>query len=90
MITELRGLAASNLRLQVLHSIEGQDLVMKVHVSALCNEQVFGSVFEVKESLADVPEEQVSEFVRDKCQQLRSKTAERLDGFEVRAGIIGQ
>ena len=90
MITELRGQAASNVRLHVLHSIEGQELIMKVYVTALCNEQIYESVFERTESLADVPEDQVGEFVRDRCEQVRAETARRIGDFEVRAGIVGQ
>ena len=90
MVTELRGQSASSVRLHVLHSIEGQELVMKVYVTALCNEQIYESVSERTASLADVPEDQVGEFVRNNCEQVRDETAERVAGFEVKAGIIEQ
>jgi len=90
MVMELRGQSANSVRLHVLHSVEGQELVMKVYVTALCNEQIFESVFERTASLADVPEDQVDGFIRDMSVQVRDETAERVAGFEVRPGIVVQ
>ena len=88
LLKELRGQAASSVRLHVLHRIEGKNLLMKVCITALCNEQLFESVIEKTESLDEVPEDEIGEFVRDRCEEARSTIAERLVSFEVKPGIF--
>ena len=88
LIRELRGQTASSVRLHVLHTIERKNLLMKVFVTALCNEQLFESVIEKTESLDEVPEDEIGEFVRDRCEEARSTIAERLESFEVKPGIF--
>ena len=88
MLTELHGQAARTVRLHVLPRIEGQGLIMQVYVTSLCNDQIFESVSEVRASLADIPKEKMNEEIHAKCEQVRNKTAERLEGFEIRRGIF--
>lgn len=88
MLTELRGQAAKWLRLHVLPRIEGRSLIMQTYVTTLSSDQLFESVLEDQVSLDDVPQEQVSEFVRQKCEEQRNKMAERLEKFELRRGIL--
>ncbi len=88
MMTELRSQAARTVRLHVLPTIEGQNLIMQVHLTSLCNNQVYESVLESRASLDDVPKDQMDEFVREQCEQVRAKAAERLEGLEVRRGIL--
>lgn len=88
MITELRGRAINNVRLHVMPKVEGKNLTMHTHVTTLCNEQIYESVVATRASLAEVAQDQVSKFVREKCEEARNKVAERLEEFEIRPGIL--
>lgn len=88
MLTELRGQSATTVRLHVLPKTDGQNLVMYVYVTSLSSDQIFESVTQVRTSLADVPQDQVGEFIRQRCEEEHKKMSGRLEGFEVRRGII--
>jgi len=88
MVTELRGQGVNNVRLQVLPEVRGEALVMRTHVTTLCNNQIYESVLESSASLEGIAQQERAEFIRNACEQEREKVAKRLPGFELRGGIL--
>jgi hypothetical protein len=88
MIRELRGQGVATVRLHVLPEVQGRVLVMRTHVTTLCNNQVYESTLQATASLDSVASGGQEEFIRTACEQERKKVAERLAGFEVRRGIF--
>jgi len=88
MIRELRGQGVSTVRLHVLAQPQGDVLLMRTHVTTLCNNQIYESACQTTASLEGVPRDGREAFVRNACEQERKRTAERLEGFEIRRGIL--
>lgn len=88
MLRELRAQAANNLRVHVLPEVEGDRLEMDVHITTLCNNQIYEAVLHSSTSLADVPDEKRPKHVRSTCERARKEVIEQLEGFEIRRGIL--
>ena len=88
MVRELRGQGAAMVRLHVLPRVNGQVLHLPAHVTTLCNNQVYEAVVESRESVADVPAEELPRVAREKAEGWRAEVAERLGGFELRRGVL--
>jgi hypothetical protein len=88
MVKELRGQAVNNVRLHALYEAEGDVLRVNVHVTTLCNNQVYESVISTKMALGGATGQKRDELIVSACDQEREKVARRLEGFEVRRGVL--
>ncbi|MFP4026705.1 MAG: hypothetical protein ACLFWL_02830 [Candidatus Brocadiia bacterium] len=88
MVRELRGKAINNVRLQVLYEIGEGDVEFKAHVTTLCSGQIFETVISRNEILEGATAEEQDDFVTEVAEELRDDVAERLEGFEIRPGVL--
>lgn len=90
MSKELRGKAVRNVRLQALTEVAGETLEINVHVTTLCNQQVYESVLSSERSLEGIAPEERPDFVKQAREEAQQSVEERMQGFEVRRGILQQ
>jgi len=88
MVKELRGQAVNNVRLHALSEVEGDEARIDVHVTTLCNNQVFEAVLTSRAKLDGEGPEQKREALKKACENACEKVVEQLPGFEIRKGVL--
>ena len=88
MIKELRGQAVNSVRLHALPEMEGDKARIDVHVTTLCNDQVFEAVLTSRVKLDGEGPEQKREGLKKACESACGKVAQQLPGFEIRKGVL--
>jgi predicted house-cleaning NTP pyrophosphatase (Maf/HAM1 superfamily) len=88
MIRELHGQGAPMVRVHVLAKLQGQSLVLSTYVTTFCNQQVYEAVVETPVDLKGVDPGQVPDFVQHQREQTRAAVLKKLEGFEIRRGIL--
>ena len=88
MVRELRGQGAPMVRVHVLHRLEGRTLRMATHVTTFCNAQIYEAVVETSAALPQAEGEQDGPLIRQACGEARARVVEKLDGFDIRPGIL--
>jgi hypothetical protein len=90
MLRELRGQGVPNVRLHVLPEVHEDRLILCMHVTTFCNNQIYEALLRTEESLAEVSDQERRAFIRNAAEQARQKVAEQLEGLEIRRGILQQ
>ena len=88
MIRELRARGISSVRVHALQEVGANALTVTTHVTTLCGNQIYESVIPHQYDLQNIDPQEEETFVRQACEEERDKIAEKLSGFEIRAGIL--
>ena len=88
MVRELRGQGAPMVRVHVLPEMDGRVLRLATHVTTICNAQIYEAVVETTADLPQAQAEQMGSFIRQKSAEARDAVVKKLDGFEVRPGVL--
>jgi hypothetical protein len=63
-------------------------LTIRTHVTTLCNNQIYETLFERTQPLQAGQGTEREDAIRQACEQERQGLLERLKGFEVRRGVL--
>jgi len=89
MIAELRSQATKSVRAHVLKRHEGDAIILKLHLTAYVNGQLFESVWVNRHSTRGMPPDQLPGLAEEKADEMRQSFIEKkLRGFEVKTGIF--